>query len=184
MSDQLPLHVYRFDESGLARGGVMLVPVFLVLTGCGPNPGAELDSVLAADGRNSVVVADAYYASLFSRSTLVLDVTDASAAAGVDLSRVLLQFAATQKEAHDLERVMLACRGDPVFMLRGSYFKEQGRAYGTQNPVYQLRKLPENVLDLEGGQPFPAPQGGALFVVGKEMDNLNALVAQWVACSL
>src|SRR3546814_1370574 len=84
-------------------------------------------------------------------------------ASAADVTRTLLQFAAEVRDA-EFDKVYLAWRGEQRFMLDGAYFRTLGREYGSQNPVYTLRTLPENVMTKDGKPAFSEWSGGMIGV--------------------
>lgn len=67
--------------------------------------------------------------------------------------RALFQSAAALKESR-FGRVVLEYEGTPKFYLEGEYFQTLVREFGTNNPLYLLRTLPENVYKLDGTKAF------------------------------
>jgi len=70
-------------------------------------------------------------------------------------------------------------KGKAKFILDGAHFKEIGESYDYQNPIYLVRKLPENVYRLDGTQAFPGWTGGWLGVALKEMEQHNEMHKEW-----
>ncbi len=138
-----------------------------------------LSAALDSDSRNKGVAAFAHYDHFVVPSTLVFDLRGVSETnSPADIFRVLLQFAASQKD-HDYETVKIAFRGEPKFLLKGSYFKTLGVEYGTQNPVYTMRTLPENLYRPDGSAAFGTWTGGLLGVLGKQMEDFTEFHKQW-----
>lgn len=138
-----------------------------------------LASVLDADPRNKGVTAFAHYDHMVVPGTLVINlrsVTETNSPS--DVFRVLLQFSASQKD-HEYETVKLSFKGEPKFILKGAYFKTLGAEYGTQNPVYTMRTLPENVYKTDGTAAFGTWTGGLLGVLGKQMEDFTEFHKQW-----
>lgn len=143
-----------------------------------------LASVLDEDPRNKGVVAFAHYDYFVMPSTIVLDLRSvAETNSPADIFRVLLQFSATQKN-HEFETVKLSFRGEPKFLLKGTYFKTLGIEHDTQNPVYTMRTLPENLYHPDGTEAFGRWTGGLLGVLGKQMEDFMEFHSQWYITDL
>jgi hypothetical protein len=131
------------------------------------------------DPRNQGLVFYAYHQYLISPGTIVIDFRDASGTnSQADIFRLMLMFAAKQKRKSH-ESVVLAYRGTPRFLMKGVYFKTLGDEYGVQNPVYTMRTLPENILNLDGTAAFPSWTGGMLGVLGKQMEDFGHFHKGW-----
>lgn len=138
-----------------------------------------LSSSLDSDARNKGVAAFAHYDHFVVPGTLVFDLRGVSGTnSPADIFRVLLQFAASQKD-REYQTVKLMFRGEPKFLLKGAYFKTLGVEYGTQNPVYTMRTLPENLYRPDGSEAFGTWTGGLLGVLGKQMEDFTEFHKQW-----
>lgn len=138
-----------------------------------------LSEIVAADPRNEGLVVRAHYGSYINPKVVVLDLRDVGQdMSPMDVTRTLLQFAESMKD-RDLEQVVLAHRGDPRFVLPGDYFRTLGQEYGTQNPMYTVRTLPENLRTPDGGKPFGTWTGGILGVLSGQLEDFNAFHARW-----
>jgi len=134
---------------------------------------------VSKDPRNEVVSVWVYRQYGISPSPIVVDVRRVGGAAPpLDVIRVLLQSAAGLQDK-TFEKIELAHSGTAKFYVDGQYFKRIGLEFGTQNAVYTLRTLPENVYRPEGNKAFPTWEGGILGVAGKQMEDLNELSLQW-----
>ena len=51
--------------------------------------------------------------------------------------------------------------------------------FGTQNPVYTLRTLPENIRNLDGTHPYGTWTGGWLGVTSRQMEDLKQFSNDW-----
>lgn len=121
----------------------------------------------------------AYYRYGVSPSAIVYDlwgVTGNASAAGA-LGR-FFQFAEDMR-ARRFDHVYLAYRGNIRFRIGGDEFAEIGRRYAWENPVYLLRTFPEKIETLDGGPAFGRWSGGMLGVLGRQMDDVNELTAEW-----
>ncbi len=141
---------------------------------------APLSRALRSDPRNDGIIATAYYRHNIPGGSIVLNIDGVgSGVKNVDIMRVLLQFAKTQKDSrHDW--VILSCRGSERFMIEGSHFRTMGIEYGTQNPMYTMRTLPENVYRLNGRRAYPVWEGGALGVMAEQMKNFSEFTEEWL----
>jgi hypothetical protein len=138
-----------------------------------------LSSTLHADPRNEGVGVFAHYEWFVNPDVLVFDLRSiAGSNSEADVLRSLLQYAEAM-QSDDFGTVILAYKGHPRFMLKGSYFKQLGVEFSYQNPVYTLRTLPEHVYNLDGTPAFGTWSGGLLSVVGHQMEDLNAFGRKW-----
>lgn len=138
-----------------------------------------LEDVLSGDPRNKGIEASAHFDSYVDSSGLVFDIqavdTEKSPA---DVFRVLLQFAEAV-QGRSFERIVLAHRGKPKFQLEGSYFRQLGQEYSTQNPVFTMRTFPEHLERLDGTKPFGSWTGGLLGVVKEQLNDFGDFHKQW-----
>ena len=138
-----------------------------------------LQKVLTEDPRNLVCKADAHLGGWVNPETLVFDVTGVSAGATrLDVFRAFLQYAEAMKDRH-FTRVVLAARGTSKFTLEGDYFRELGREYSTQNPMYTIRTFPPHLAAMDGTKPFSEYDGGLFAVLQKEMEQFTDFSDQW-----
>jgi len=141
---------------------------------------APLAKALGSDSRNRSIDASAYYRYNMPFGSVVLNIDDiGSDTKNVDTMRVMLQFAQSQKHSnHDW--LILSCRGKEKFMIRGSHFKTMGVDYGSENPMYTMRTLPENVYRMDGRRAYPVWEGGALGVMAEQMKNFSEFTTEWL----
>jgi hypothetical protein len=124
-----------------------------------------LQRVLIADPRNHVVSARAHFDGWIDTHSVVFDLADvAGDSSQMDVFRVLLEYAKEQKD-HQYQRIMLAAYGQKKFIVPGDYFQQLGQEYDAQNPVYTIRTFSHHVSTMDGAKPFPAPDGGLLWVL-------------------
>lgn len=95
-----------------------------------------------------------------------------------DVTRVLFSFASEMKHAH-FQRVVLASHGEDRFLLTGDFFQQLGAEFGTQNPLYTIRTLPQNVYNMDGTPAFGTWSGGLLGVLTKQMEDFNEFHRRW-----
>ncbi|NLH81146.1 MAG: hypothetical protein GX458_09945 [Phyllobacteriaceae bacterium] len=134
---------------------------------------------LSADPRNAKILIVPHLRWGIDPTTLVIDLwrVDGTAAM-VDVDRCLLDVAAALKD-RDFTRVELAHRTSVRFQMSGSYFKTLGTERDWQNPVYTMRTMPENMQTPDGLPAFERWSGGMLGVLGKQIDDHNALHRRW-----
>lgn len=133
-----------------------------------------------ADPRNAPVSLWAHYAYLLKMDVLDLDLTGIeSSASKADVTRMIFQAAEVFRERH-FTQVRLAFRGSAKFTMDGDDFQQLGRAYASgENPVYLMRMLPEQMKTPDGLPAFSTWTGGALGVLGAQMEDLNQLHEGW-----
>jgi hypothetical protein len=144
----------------------------------------NISEIAESDSRNDGISVFVHYKWFVNPSVIIFDIRDVSSTKStMDVSRVLLLFSKSLKEK-SYDRVILAFKGDSRFMLKGDFFRKTGKEYGTQNPVYTLRTLPQNVYNLDGGNAFSKWSGGLLGVLGKQMEDLSEFHKQWYLTAL
>ena len=144
----------------------------------------NVQQILTSDERNQGVGIFAHYKYFVLPSELVIDLRKVSGTnSPADVTRVLLQFAQTQK-TKTFTSVTLAHQGKPKFVLKGEFFQNLGVEFGTQNPVYTMRTLPENVYHLDGTAAFGTWSGGMLGVLSKQMEDFSDFHKQWYIADL
>ena len=144
----------------------------------------HLSGVLNSDPRNKGIAASAHYKFYIVPSSVVFDLQKISGETSpADVTRVLLQFAQSQKDKF-FSYVTLSHQGSSKFILKGDYFQTLGTEYGTQNPIYTMRTLPENVFRMDGSRAFDTWTGGWLGVVGKQMEDFAEFHKQWYIAEL
>lgn len=150
--------------------------ILLLLTAC-HRPTSDLDRVLKDDPRNAGVAVSVDCKEVLSCDNLVFSV-DGVTGSKLDVTRVFFQFAESQEDT-PYEKVILASKGENKFYVTGAYFKQVGSDYLTENSLYLLNHLPENVKNLDGTPAFETWGGGWLGVASKQIDDLNSLHDQW-----
>jgi hypothetical protein len=138
-----------------------------------------MENVIAGDARNAGMSVSVHYEDYILPNSLVFDIRVVPLdKAPLDVTRVLLQYAAEVKNL-SFDSVSLDYHGMSKFRLKGDYFHTLGVEFGSQNPVYTMRTLPENVLTPAGAPAFGTWTGGLFGVVGKQMEDLNEFHKQW-----
>jgi hypothetical protein len=131
------------------------------------------------DERNEGISVDVHYKFYVIPTTLVYDLktvpTDKAAA---DVFRVFLQTSSALKDK-TFEIIELSYKGQTKFFIKGDYFSELGNEFGTQNPMYTIRTFPENVFKANGEAAYLQWTGGALGVLGKQMEDFNDFNKNW-----
>jgi hypothetical protein len=140
---------------------------------------APVQKVLDADSRNAGIEVRAHYALYIPGDTLVFDLRRVGPdLAPVDVFRVFLQYAQAMK-AEQFKRVELAYQGRTKFILGGEDFRQMGVEYGDQNPMYTMRTFPEKLRTAEGLPAFETIEGGALGVLGAQMEQFGEFHRKW-----
>jgi hypothetical protein len=140
---------------------------------------SALEDLIAADSRDSGLSIAVHYEDYILPNSLIFDIRDVPLdKSPMDVTRVLLQYAAAVKDK-SFDSISLQYCGTPKFRLKGDYFHTLGIEYGTQNPVYTLRTLPENVLTPAGLPAFETWTGGVIGVMAKQMEDLSEFHKQW-----
>lgn len=132
-----------------------------------------------SDNRNSGIEIDLHHKNYIIPNVLVFNLKNVSNDKAIaDVFRVLLQTTSALKEK-DFETIQLAFKGTPKFKLKGSYFKELGKEYETQNPVYNMRTFPGNLMHMKGQAAYSQWTGGLLVVLNKQMEDFNDFNKKW-----
>jgi len=141
---------------------------------------APLDKAIRSDSRNRGIEASTYFHHHIPGNAIVLDIESIGPETKtIDMMRVLLQFAETQKDIK-YDWVVLSCRGRERFKMKGAHFRTLGQDYGSENPMYTMRTLPENIYRLDGTRAFPVWEGGALGVMAEQMKNFSEFTVEWL----
>lgn len=131
------------------------------------------------DKRNKDLSVWVYYRFALNPNVLVFDLRSIKGeVAPLDVMRALLQGAEALKEK-SFDKVILAYEGKDKFYLEGAFFKNLGLEFGTQNPIYTLRTLPQNVRRLDGTSAYGTWTGGLLGVVARQMEDLSQFSKDW-----
>jgi len=136
-------------------------------------------SAVTDDQRNAGIHVFAHYEYFLNPNVLVYDLrTVSKESSPMDVTRVLAQYAEKIK-ARSFNSVTLSHQGKAKFKMQGTYFQTLGAEYGTQNPAYTLRTLPQNIYKLDGTPAFETWTGGMLGVLGRQMDDFVAWHRAW-----
>lgn len=136
-------------------------------------------SVQAALQGEDAAQIEVYRRGLVGGDAVVLNIASVTGEASMaDIMRMMLKSAEALKD-HQFSRVYLASRGKEKFYLEGDYFRQLGEERLSQNAIYTVRTLPENVFALDGTKAFGEWSGGWLAVVGKQMEEVAELHQKW-----
>lgn len=137
------------------------------------------NSAISGDSRNDGVDIWVHYDYFINPGTLVFDLRSVGGdKSTADVFRVLFQVA-EKFQGKRFDKVILSSKGKRKFYIEGSYFKEIGSSFSYQNPMYLLRTFPENTFLLNNTKAYATWTGGALGVMGKQMEDLNELAKDW-----
>jgi len=135
----------------------------------------EKNIILNKDIRNHVV----NFNLSSDGKDLVFSVEDISNEGGpMDVLRVLFHTAEYFKDKK-FERINLCFRGKVKFILKGVDFKVIGNDFGSQNPIYTLRTFPEKLLLSDGSSAYQRHQGGVLYLMKVQMEDLSGMNEAW-----
>lgn len=132
-----------------------------------------------ADSRNEGIEISTHYEHYINPDKLIYNLKAVSLNnSAADVFRAFLQTADALKDK-DFEQVELQYKGNPKFIVPGKYFKELGKDYKTENPVYTMRTFCEHITTPDGKQPYSEWSGGLLGVLTKQMDDFNDFHNKW-----
>lgn len=121
----------------------------------------------------------AYRRWLISPSQIVFDVWSVKGTQSMaDMDRRLLK-AAEALQGRSIDQVVLAYHGRTKFLMKGTYFQEIGATRQTQNPIYTIRTMQEQISNPDGTPAFETWTGGILGVLGKQMEDHNEFHKRW-----
>lgn len=136
-------------------------------------------SVVSSSPSNNGIKVIARYQWFVNPSVAVYDLRHVDGKkSAADVNCVLFKFAEKVKE-QKYKKVILSYRGNEKFYLDGEYFKTLGNELETQNPIYLIRTLPENLHKPDGDKAFDTWTGGWLGVMSKQMEDFNNFHRQW-----
>tara|TARA_B100000315_G_C14281900_1_gene453407 strand:+ start:109 stop:594 length:486 start_codon:yes stop_codon:yes gene_type:complete len=140
---------------------------------------SKLDDVFKGDIRNNGVTIYAHYDNFINPNIIIFNFWDIEEdKAMADIDRVLLQFSEQIKNG-DYQKLIFSFRFNKKFYINGDYLTKLGKEYSTQNPVYTLRTLAENIYKLNGQKAFSTWTGGLLGVIKEQMDDHNTFHQEW-----
>lgn len=138
-----------------------------------------LSKVINEDYRNNGISMVAHYGYYVNPSTLIINMKEISGSnSRADVFRVLIQYA-EKLENSNFDWIILQSKGKDKFMLKGAYFKNLGKEYGIQNPVYTMRTFPENVYTMNKSHAFDSWTGGLIGVLNKQIEEFNQFHYDW-----
>lgn len=140
---------------------------------------ATIRAAVAADERNNGIVFSGNYRNYVDLNILVVSLEKVSSHnSNMDVFRALLQVAESFQD-RDFEKIVVQFKGVDKFQLKGRYFQKLGSDYEYQNPMYTLRTFPENLYGVDGHRLYGSWSGGAIGVLGKQMEDLNDVFKRW-----
>jgi hypothetical protein len=140
---------------------------------------SPMNQVLTSDPRNHGVDVSVHYGSFINPRVLVFDIQNvAGTNSEADVFRVFLQLA-DKMQSTSFGEVDLACKGQTKFFIRGAYFRQLGKEYPWQNPVYTTRTFPEHVMNPGGSPAYSSWEGGFLGVDLHQIQDFNDLHSKW-----
>lgn len=112
--------------------------------------------------------------------TIDMQKTDNYGFSAVDMFRCYCQAAEMLREK-DYDRVFLANKGEKVFFLTGTYFKDLGVSFAAgENPIYLMNHMPENVYNIDGTPAYGTWTGGWLGVASKQLEDFSDMMEKLV----
>lgn len=162
----------------LGKATLVVLALLMPTSGMAANSlQGDMDGVLRSDPRNAGILV-----SVRTRdggAKLVYDLTSVAGTNSMsDVFRVFLQFAKAEKD-REFTSVELSFGSRPKFLIAGDYYRQLGREFGTQNPIYTIRTFPEHLTKLDGSAAYPTWTGGWLGVSAKQMQDFNAFHRAW-----
>jgi hypothetical protein len=140
---------------------------------------SPMKAVISSDVRNKGIHVTTHYQNYTNSAVLFYDLNELSAETSpADVFRVFLQYSEKMKDKQ-FDKVILAFRGKPKFIVPGTYFKQLGQEYNFQNPVYTINHFPESIYRIDGTQAFGTWTGGWLGVASKQIQDFNDFHKQW-----
>lgn len=134
---------------------------------------------ISEDSRNDKITIDVHYKLYVQTNILEFNLQNIpSDKAPADVFRVFLQTSSVLKDK-EFDKVELNYRGTLKFVLNGDYFRQLGREYEEQNPVYTMRTFPENLYNPNGEAPYSKWEGGMFGVFSKQMEDFYDFNKKW-----
>jgi hypothetical protein len=179
MSDAVPApdsgETAATATSSLKRWLWWLLAALVLLVGWNAIVAVPVASALDDDSHSVLV----YRRWLISPNEIVFDVRGVSDTGSMaDMDRQLFKAAEALKD-RSYDSVILAYKGSGRFRLDGAHFKQVGKSWSYQNPIYLIRTLTENVDNMDGTPAFGAWTGGWLGVMNKQLQDHNDLHERW-----
>lgn len=160
---------------------LLLLPLLVIVVIYGYNYitlQEPLNTVIENDSRNKGIKVSVTYDSYINISSIEYSLEEFSGLAPVDIFRVFLQYAEALK-SRNFDYVILSLNGKPKFKIEGSYFKQLGSEYSSQNPAYTIRTFPENLYKMDGSKAYGQWTGGLLGVLKQQMEDFNDFIKKW-----
>lgn len=157
----------------------LIVVVLLLITANYISAHRHLREAISANPSNAGVSVVSYHQWLINPSTVVFDLWDVDDDISMaDVTRVFLEFSSEMK-GRKISRVIFAYRGDHRFYIDGDFFSELGNMSATQNPIYAIRTMPQNIKTMAGRAAFSTWSGGPIGVLSRQLDDFNNFHKQW-----
>lgn len=146
--------------------------------------GKYVDDIINEDSRNTGIDISVHLENYINPSVIIFDIRKVSYEnSSTDVFRVFLDYSSRMQDK-TFKTVNLAYRGKVKFYINGYYFKELGRNFGSENPVYTLRTFPENLYRPNGLKAFETWEGGIIGVFSQQMDDFNSFHKEWYISDL
>lgn len=159
--------------------GVPFIVIVLILAWNYFQVFSPVSTKIKNDDRNKNITVWVYHQFALNPNVIVFDLRSVTVGAStIDVTRSLFQSAEAIKDK-SFDKVILSYEGREKFYLEGAFFKNLGMEFGTQNPVYTLRTLPENIRNLDGTHPYGTWTGGWLGVTSRQMEDLKQFSNDW-----
>ena len=131
------------------------------------------------DTRNEGISVNVHFKFYTIPTTLVYDLKSISTdKAAADVFRAFLQTSSALKDKMFVT-VEISYKGQTKYFIKGDYFSKLGTEFGDQNPMYTIRTFPENLFKTNGEAAYQQWTGGALGVLGKQMEDFNDFTKNW-----
>ena len=140
---------------------------------------SSMHDVFEKDARNRGVQIYAHYDYFLNPNVININfwnIEDDKTMADID--RLLFQFAELLKDK-SYGKVIFSFRFNKKFFMKGEYFKKIGEEYSYQNPVYLIRKFPEELYNMDGSKAFSTWTGGLFSVLKNQMEDHNKFHQVW-----
>ena len=140
---------------------------------------SSMHDVFKKDARNQGIHIYAHYDYFLNPNVININfwnIDDDKTMADID--RLLFQFAESLKD-RSYEKVIFSFRFNKKFFITGEYFKKIGREFSFQNPVYLIRKFPEELYNMDGNKAFSTWTGGMLGVLKNQIEDHNKFHQVW-----
>lgn len=120
------------------------------------------------------------YDGLFAKDVVICDLRGVRGddVRRVDLIHLFLQFG-HRLDTTSVRAVILARDGRPIFRISSAELRELTDEYTYGNPLWSINNLPSRVRRPDGTRPFSLPEGGWLYVLKEQTEQVNRFIADW-----